>query len=441
MFAERRQRFMERMGEGVALFFAASESTRSNDTEYKFRQDSYFHYLTGFGEPDAAALLIPGHPEHPFVMFVRPRDKEKETWNGRRAGPEGAKERYGADAAYTLDKLPEMLPQLLENTEKLYYGLGRRPDKDAQVMAALDALRAKVRQGVKAPSAVLDPASILNEMRLHKTPEELELMRQAAAISREAHIEAMRAITPGMHEYEVEAVIEYVFRRNGAAAPGYTTIAGSGVNATILHYVDNESVCREGELILVDAGAEYRGYSADITRTFPVGGKFTEAQREIYEIVLDAQVKAVEACRAGNPFDGVHDVALRALVEGLIRVGVLSGAPEENIEKETYKPYFMHRTSHWLGLDVHDVGDYRNGAAWRTLEPGMVLTVEPGLYFGEFIEDCPERYRGIGIRIEDDVLITGGDPEVLTAGTPKTVAEVETTMAEEPRLAPVPVGG
>jgi Xaa-Pro aminopeptidase len=433
MFAERRRRFMDRMGDGVALFFAAPEKTRSNDTSYKFRQDSYFHYLTGFNEPEGVLVLLPGHPEHETVMFVRPRDKDKETWNGRRAGPEGAKERFGADAAYTIDRFPELLPGYLENAPSLYHALGRYPDRDQQVVTAMDTVRGKIRQGIKAPATLVDPASILNEMRLRKTPEELERMRRAAVISREAHREAMRSARPGMREYELEAVIEYVFRRNGAAAPGYGTIVGSGMNATILHYVENEAEMKDGDLVLIDAGAEVEGYSADITRTFPVNGKFSPAQREIYEIVLDAQLKAIEQSRLGNEFEDVHQAALRALVEGLIRVGVVEGTADEVIEKETYKPHFMHRTSHWLGLDVHDVGDYRNGEAWRKLETGMVLTVEPGLYFGEFIENCPERYRGIGVRIEDDVLITESGPEVLTAGTPKTVEEVEATMAEAPR--------
>ncbi len=433
MFAERRRRFMDRMGSGVALFFAAPEKTRSNDTSYKFRQDSYFHYLTGFNEPEAVLVLLPGHPEHETVMFVRPRDKEKETWNGRRAGPEGAKERFGVAEAHTVDRLPELLPGYLGNAGSLYHALDRYPERDRQVMVALDALRGKLRQGIKAPASIIDPASILNEMRLMKTPEELERMRRAAVISREAHREAMRSARPGMMEYEVEAIVEYVFRRHGAAAPGYGTIVGSGMNATILHYVENEAKMKDGDLLLIDAGAEVEGYTADITRTFPVNGTFSPAQREIYEIVLDAQVKGIEATRVGNDFDTVHQASLRALVEGLIRVGVVQGTADEVIEKETYKPYYMHRTSHWLGLDVHDVGDYRNGKDWRTLEPGMVLTVEPGLYFGEFLETVPDRYRGIGVRIEDDVLVTEGGPEVLTAGTPRTVAEVEATMAESPR--------
>ena len=435
MFAERRERFMQRMDGGVALIFAASEKIRSNDSSFKFRQDSYFHYLTGFGEPDGALLLMPNHPEHKFVLFVRPRDREKETWTGRRAGPEGAVERFGADAAFTIEELPAKLPEFLENVDRLYYGFGRDAELDRRVNTALDAVRAKVRLGVRPPTELVDPGVILNDMRLRKTPAELDLMRRAAAISREAHAEAMRFVKPGMYEYEVEGAIEYFFRRHGATAPGYTTIVGSGVNATILHYVENDMKCRDGDLLLIDAGAEYQGYSADITRTFPVNGKFTPAQRELYEVVLDAEMKAIQEVRAGKSFIAYHEAAVRVLVEGMVRLGIMKGDVDTIIKEETYKPYYMHRTGHWLGLDVHDLGDYRVGADWRKLEPGMVLTVEPGLYFAEDMDEVPAKYRGIGIRIEDDILVTDGDPENLTAGTPKTVAEVEAVMAEKPRIA------
>jgi Xaa-Pro aminopeptidase len=430
LFAERRERFMQQIGDGVALFFAAPEKVRSNDTQYRFRQDSYFHYLTGFEEPGAAAVLLPNHSEHRFVLFVRPRDPERETWDGRRAGPEGAKDRYGADEAYPMEKLPELLPGYLENVDRFHYSLGRQADRDREVMAAIDTVKQKVRLGVRAPSVFLDPAAPLSEMRLRKTSQELELMRRAARISREAHRSAMQALHPGMNEYEIEALIEYVFRRNGALSPAYSTIVGSGVNATILHYIENTAECRAGELLLIDAGAEYRGYCADITRTLPVSGTFTEPQRAVYEVVLGAQLKAIDRVRPGVRFDEVHQTALRELVSGLVRLGILGGELDSLITDEAYKPYFMHRTSHWLGLDVHDVGEYRNGESWRELEPGMVLTVEPGLYFEESREEVPERFRGMGVRIEDDVLVTDGEPEVLTAGTPKSPEEVEAAMAE-----------
>jgi Xaa-Pro aminopeptidase len=428
-FAERRQRFMERMDGGVAVFFAAPSRTRSNDTEYRYRQDSTFHYLTGFGEPGAAAVLRPGHPEHPYVLFVRPRNRERETWEGRRAGPEGAVARYGADAAYPIDELKTRMPDLLENAEKVYVAMGEDPERDALVLGAVRTLKAKVRRGVTAPSSFLDPAAVVNEMRLKKSPPELDAMRRAAAISSQAHREAMRALRPGLHEYEIEAIIEYAFRRHGAAAPAYSTIVGSGVNATILHYVENRDVCRDGDLLLVDAGAEFDGYSADITRTVPVNGRFSPVQKRAYEIVLAAQLAAIDRARAGTPFDAVHAAALDVLVDGLVTLGVLSGKREELIASEAYKPYYMHQTSHWLGLDVHDVGSYRTGEVWRPLEPGMVLTVEPGLYFAEDQEDVPPALRGMGIRIEDDVLVTSGAPEVLTAAAPKTVDDVESVMA------------
>jgi Xaa-Pro aminopeptidase len=440
MFEQRREKFMEKMEGGVALFFAAPERVRSNDTTYKYRQDSYFHYLTGFGEPGAAALLLPDHPDHRFVMFVRPRDRERETWDGRRAGPEGAEKRFGADVAHPIERLPELLPDFLENVDRLHYSLGRDGENDALVHDALKKVKAKTRQGIRGPSIFLDPSAMLNEMRLLKAPEELERMRRAAAISSEAHRAAMRTLKPGMNEYELEAVIEYTFRKLGAVGPAYNTIVGSGQNATILHYIENESRCADGDLLLVDAGAEFDGYSADITRTYPVNGTFSPLQREVYEIVLLAQQTAIDRARPGEDFDSVHEAALGTLVEGLVRLGALTGDPQELIDKEAYKPYFMHRTSHWLGLDVHDVGEYRKGSDSRKLQPGMVLTVEPGLYFPKDDKETPESLRGMGIRIEDDVLVTGGDPEVLTAATPKTVADVESTMAESPGelVAPTP---
>jgi len=430
MFAERRRRFMEKMEGGVAVIFAAPERTRSNDTNHRFRQDSDFQYLTGFPEPDAAAVILPGSEEHDFILFVRDRNKERETWDGRRFGPEGAKEHFEADAAYPIEHLDELLPVYLEDATGLYYSLGRYPDRDALVMAAMADVKKKVRLGIGAPHGILDPSAILNEMRLFKSPDEVELMRRAAVISCEAHREAMRTLRPGVHEYEIEAVIEYVFRRRGAVAPAYATIAGGGRNAAILHYTENTDVCRDGDLLLVDAGCEYQGYAADITRTFPVNGTFSPLQRDVYQVVLDAQVKAVDAVRLGRTFDDVHQTALRRLVEGLVDLKILGGSVDKIIEDESYKPYYMHRTGHWLGLDVHDVGDYRKGKDWRALEAGMVLTVEPGLYFAEDDTSVTEEFRGLGIRIEDDVLVTAGDPDVLTREAPKTVEEVEAVMAE-----------
>ena len=431
MFAKRRESFMQQMEGGVALFFAAPLKARSGDTSYKYRQDSTFFYLTGFHEPEAAALLMPDHPEEKFVLFVRPRNKERETWDGRRVGPDGAKKTYGADAAYTIDQLPDKLAQYLENVERFHYAMGRDTKRDALVVSALDKVKAQGRKGVVAPSVFLDPAAVANEMRLTKSAEELIRMRQAAAISSQAHIAAMRAVRPGIKEFEIEAVIEYTFRKMGATGPAYNSIVGSGVNATILHYIENNGTCADGDLLLVDAGAEVEGYSADITRTFPVNGSFTPAQKAVYDVVLDAQQKAITRVRAGVAFDSIHQASLTAIVEGLIRLEILKGEPEKLIKDEAYKPYFMHGTSHWLGLDVHDVGLYRNGPDWRKLEPGMVLTVEPGLYFSEDSAEVPKSFRGMGIRIEDDVLVTDGNPEVLTAATPKALAEVESAATSD----------
>ena len=439
MFQARREAFMSRMDGGVALFFAAPERNRSADTNYKYRQDSALHYLTGFPEPGSVAVLVPGRQGGRFVMFVRPRDPERETWDGRRAGPEGAKALYGADEAYTLDELPTKLPELFENTARVYYAQHRNPVADAQVRDALAAVGTKVRQGVTAPDTLVDPGTILNEMRLMKSAEELDLMREAARISSLAHIAGMQALKPGVGEHQIEALIEYHFRASGASGPAYNSIVGSGVNATILHYTENKDICRDGDLLLVDAGAESQGYAADITRTYPVSGTFSGPQRDVYDVVLAAQLAAIEEVRQGKPFTAYHDAAVRVLVQGLVELKILSGEVDGLVESGAYRPYYMHRTGHWLGLDVHDAGAYRQDGDWRKLQPGMVLTVEPGLYFGAGTESAPKAFHGIGVRIEDDVLVTSGDPEILTALTPKSVADVEATMAREPVLPLAPI--
>ncbi|MCB9896635.1 MAG: aminopeptidase P N-terminal domain-containing protein [Planctomycetes bacterium] len=431
MAAAHRARFLSAMEDGVAVFPTGPERVRSRDTHYKFRPDSDFWYLTAFAEPDAVAVFAPHHDDGPFVLFVRPRDPEMETWNGRRAGVEGATAIYGADTAYPIEKLDELLPKLLKGADRLYYATGRDPDLDRRVHAWTAALNAKSRDGVLGPRTVVDPATILHEARLFKTPEELELLRKAAAITDEAHRAAIEAVAPGVIEYEVEAVVDGTFRRRGGWGPGYTTIAASGDNANILHYVNNDQPARDGDMFLLDAGCEYMGYTADVTRTFPVSGRYSPAQRELYEVVLASQVAAVEHVRPGVTFQSVHEVALRKLVEGMIGLELLRGTVDENIESGTFRKYYMHKTSHWLGIDVHDVGCYHvdgegeNGKVSRALEPGMVLTVEPGLYVTAADDQAPERLRGIGIRIEDDVLVTADGHENLTAAIPKTVADVE----------------
>jgi Xaa-Pro aminopeptidase len=425
----RRKRFLEAIGQAAVVLPAAPVRNRSNDVDHEYRQDSDFHYLTGFPEPEAVAVLSNVHPEHRYVLFVRPRDREKETWNGRRAGEEGAVATYGADASFPIDRLDELLPRYVENVPRLYYRLGRDRAFDDRMLGALDKVRAAVRTGVTAPDEIVDPARILHEMRLIKSPEDQHLLREACRISSEAHVAAMRSCRPGMNEHELEAIVEFIFRRSGAAGPGYPSIVGAGANATILHYTENNCIAREGDLVLIDAGCEYQGFNADITRTFPAGGVFSKPQREIYELVLDAQKQAIEEVRPGALFEAYHERAVRVLVEGLLRIGLLQGAADELIASEGYKRFYMHRTGHWLGADVHDVGRYKLNGVSRKLEPGMVLTVEPGLYIAEDDETVPAAYRGIGVRIEDDVLVTAGGREILTAGAPKTITEIEATMS------------
>jgi len=412
---------MSRMNGGVAFFASAPVRLRNGDVEYDYRQDSDFYYLTGFPEPEAFCVLAPGNPKHEYVLFVRPRDREKEIWNGYRAGVEGAIERYGAELAYPIDRAAEILPEFLENASSLYYRISKHSEWDPKIFAMLDAVRHKFRSGIYPPAEIIDPTRVLESMRSIKTPEEIEMIRRAADISSAAHTAAMKAARPGMHEFQVQAVLEYVFRSSGAMRNGYPCIVGSGPNTCILHYIENQRVMNDGDLLLIDAGAEFEYYTADITRTFPVNGKFSREQRAVYEVVLRAEKKAIEKCRAGNEFQKVHEASLHELTAGMIDIGLLQGSIEENIENSSYTKYFMHRTSHWLGMDVHDAGVYRNGNQWRVLEPGMILTVEPGIYVGE--ED--NRFRNIGVRIEDDVLITQGDPIVLSAACPKEISDIE----------------
>lgn len=421
---------MQQMGPGVAIFPSAPVRNRSNDVDHEFRQNSDFHYLTGFSEPESVAILSTVHPDHNYVLFVRPRDKEKETWNGRRAGPEGALAKHGADAAFTIDQLDEILPKYIENAPRLFYRLGQEQEFDGRVTGWLNRIRAAVRSGVQAPSEIVDPGGIVHEMRMIKNEDDLRLLRRACEISAEAHVAAMRACRPGMNECELEAIVEYVFRRSGAAAPGYPSIVGAGVNATILHYTENECVVKDGDLVLIDAGCEFGMFNADITRTFPANGVFSKPQQELYDIVLRAQLAAIDEVRPGIPFESYHNRAVRILVEGLVGLGLLEGTPEEIIENESYKRYYMHRTGHWLGVDVHDVGRYQVNGSSRLLESGMVLTVEPGLYIPEDDDLAPQKYLGIGVRIEDDVLVTPSGHEILTSGAPKTISEIEATMAK-----------
>jgi len=422
--------FMRRMEpNSVAILPSAREVTRSNDTEFRFRQDSDFYYLTGFNEPEAVAVIAPGRDEK-FTLFVRPRDPEKEIWNGRRAGVEGARQTYGADAAFPVEEFREKLGDLLNGARNLYYRLGGgRPDMDEAVISQLARMRTLGRRGVQPLHALIDPGSILHEMRLFKTDEEIAHMQRAADIASEAHREAMRQARPGMREYEVEALIEYVFRRSGSAAPAYNSIVGAGANATILHYVNNDAEIKPGDLLLVDAGAEYEGYASDITRTFPVGARFTEAQREIYELVLDCEQQCIEMVAPGVTLEEMHQRSVEILTEGMVRLGLLQGDVRKLIEEEQYKKFYMHRLGHYLGMDVHDVGLYHRDGEPRAVEPGIVMTVEPGIYVSETAEGVPDKYRGIGVRVEDDVLVTPEGHRVLTAAAPKQVEEIEALTA------------
>ena len=417
---ERRARLMAELGEGdAALVPNASVRFRNRDAEHPFRSDSDFAYLTGFPEPDALALLLPGHPDHPFVLFVAPRDPDKEVWTGRRAGVEGAQERFGADQAFPLEELDQRMPQLLAGRERLHLPLARDAALDERVRGWLTATRAKEREGVRAPHSLVDLTEILHEQRLIKGPEEIEAMRAAATISAEAHARAQSVCRPGMTEYQVQAELEYVFAHHGAAAPAYPSIVAGGANACVLHYTENTDALCEGDLLLIDAGCEYQGYAADITRTFPVGETVSGARADLWNIVAEAQEAAIEEVRPGHSFDDYHQAAVRRLTQGLIDLGLLTGEVDGRIEDGSYRRYFLHRTGHWLGRDVHDVGRYKDhGGAWRALAAGMVLTVEPGLYIPADDETAPAELRGTGVRIEDDIHVTAEGPENLTAAAP-----------------------
>ena len=424
--AARREAFMQLLGpNAVAVVRSLPERLRNGDAYFPFRQHSDVFYLTGFVEPDTTLILRPGADSDRVVMFVRPRDPEMETWDGKRAGIEGAKEKYGADAAYPANELASKLGDLIANCEELHYALGVDAEMDHVLGATLVRLRKLEKKGKRPPRAVVDPRVSLHELRLHKRPEEIAALRKAAQITCDAHVLAMKTGKPGAFEHEVEAAIDYEFRRRGGNGPGYTTIVGAGENATILHYIENSCAIADGDLVLVDAGCEYDHYTADITRTWPANGRFTPAQRRVYELVLATQKAAVAMARPGATIEDIHDHCVKALTEGMIELGLLEGAAADRIADASYKKFYMHGTSHWLGLDVHDVGSYMRDGKARPLAPGMVITVEPGLYIAANAEGVPAELRGIGVRIEDDVLITDGGHEVLTAACPKEIEELE----------------
>lgn len=429
-YAERREAFVKAMGEGVAIIAAAPQSTRSNDVEYRYRQDNDLLYLTGFPEPNCVCVLSPGHDSERFILFVQPRDREKETWTGKRYGVDGAQEVFGADAAYTIDQVRDILPAHLAETDAVHFAPGRDERMNTLIQGLIDGSRSGRARTGRGVVSLVDPGAILHEMRLHKSTAELDLMRKAVAASARAHAAAIREVRDGSLEYELEALLEYHFRAAGGSGPAYPSIVASGANATILHYTQNDRRMRDGDLVLIDAGAEFDGYCSDVTRTFPVGGGYSPPQRRIYEIVLRAQKEAIATVRPGVSMEDIHHRATEVLVDGLLELGLLSGEAGELIEKGEHTRFYMHRTGHWLGLDVHDVGRYRVDGVSRPLEPGMVLTVEPGLYIAEDLEDVSGEYRGIGVRIEDDVLVTESGHEVLSAAILKEVDDIEAVRGE-----------
>jgi Xaa-Pro aminopeptidase len=428
-FRQRRLSLLAHMGEaggGIAVIPTAPERLRNRDTSYPYRADSYFHYLTGFPEPEAVLVLIAGSTPQ-SILFCRDKDVEKEIWDGFRHGPDGARETFGFDTAHSIKEFDTQLAALLADQAALWHSLGHDSDWDARIAAALNAVRAQTRAGKRAPTIIHDVRAVLDEMRLIKDGHEIALMRKAAAIAGAAHRRAMQFTAPGKFEYEVEAEFLHEFRRQGSQYPAYSPIVAGGANACVLHYVDNNRELKDGDLLLIDAGCEIDGYASDITRTFPVNGRFSGPQADIYDLVLDAQMAAIAATKPGASFLDPHNAAVRVLAQGMIDMKLLEGSLDAVIETESYKRFYMHRTGHWLGLDVHDAGEYRSGEAWRILAPGMTLTVEPGCYIRP-AEDVREVFWNIGVRIEDDALVTVDGCEILTADTPKTIADIEALM-------------
>lgn len=430
-FQRRRRQLLNMMEKGdIAILPAASVRMRNRDVEHRYRPDSDFFYLTGFAEPEAVAVFIPGRKHGEYILFCRERDPLMETWNGPRAGQDGACEIYGADDSFPIDDIDEILPGLMENTQRVFHSMGYNQEFDKHVINWVNTLRDKARSGVHAPGEFVALDNLLHEMRLFKSAAEIRTMKKAAKISVAAHQRIMRACKPGMMEYELEAELLYEFTRKGSVAPAYNSIVGGGVNGCILHYVDNRAEMQDGDLVLVDAGCELECYASDITRTFPINGKFSKAQRALYELVLAAQQAAIEQIQPGKHWNDPHEAAVRVITEGLVELGILKGRVPTLVKKEAYKPYYMHRTGHWIGMDVHDVGDYKLGDEWRVLEKGMVMTVEPGLYIPAGSKGVAKKWWNIGIRIEDDVLVTKDGYDVLTGALEKTPDDIEALMAK-----------
>lgn len=433
IYIRRRARLLKKMQRGIAIIPTAPEVARNGDTHYSYRYDSHFYYLTGFTEPEAVLVLISGengNTQPQSILFCRDKDVEREIWDGYRIGPDAAKEQFGFDATYSITQLDEKLTELMGNQPALFYPLGHDAAWDRRILKLRGTVQSKVRSGIRAPDKICDVRSPLNEMRLFKDAHERSIMRRAASISVQAHRRAMQFTRPGQFEYQIEAELLHEFCRHGARQPAYTSIVASGANACVLHYIGNNAQLKNGDMLLIDAGCETEGYASDITRSYPVNGRFSGAQKEVYEIVLAAQIAAIEAAQPGNTWDAPHKAALDVLAQGFIDLKLCQGSVDAVLENESYKKFYMHRTSHWLGMDVHDVGDYKIGNNWRILESGMVLTVEPGCYIRPG-DDVPSELWNIGIRIEDDVMITATGNEVLTESAPKTVAEIEELMSQK----------
>ena len=430
-FQDRRDRLAEAMGpNSIAIIETSQEAMRNRDADYKYRTDSSFFYLTGFAEPEAVAVIETSEngEEYTYSLFCRERNREMEIWNGYRAGVDGAIDDYDADEAYAIDLLDEEIIEKLLNKEKLFYRIGQRAEFDARVAKWIVEANGESRKGTTAPAQLIQLDRIVDEMRLHKDAEEIQLMQIASDISAEAHTQAMKAVRPGMMEYALEAELNYIFGKNGCV-PSYNSIVGGGENGCILHYVENNKELKDGDLVLIDAACEYEFYASDITRTFPVNGKFSPEQKALYQVVLDAQIAAIEAVRIGNSYKEPHHVAVRILVQGLLDLGIMQGDIDEIIEKESFRQFYMHGTGHWLGMDVHDVGSYKQDGEWRTYQEGMVVTVEPGLYIAPDDETVDVKWRGIGIRIEDDIVATKNGPLNLTSKVVKTIEDIEALMA------------
>lgn len=429
LYKARRHHLASQMQRGVAIIPTAPERLRNRDAYYPYRFDSYFYYLTGFREPQGVLVVVAetNQSESKSILFCRDKDETREIWDGFRFGPDVAKETFGFDEAYSISRLDEMMPDLLANQPALFYAMGQEAAWDTRVTGWINQVREQVRKGVSAPAKILDSRTILDEMRVIKSAEEIDVMKNAAAISIEAHRRAMQLTQPDKHEYEIEAELHYIFRRRGAQAPAYTSIVAGGANACVLHYIENNAKLEDGDLLLIDAGCELDGYASDITRTFPVNGKFSPVQKDVYELVLAAQTAAIANVKPGSTWDDPHQAALKVLAQGFIDLGLCQGTVDDVIESEAYKRFYMHRTGHWLGLDVHDAGDYKLHGSWRLLQPGMTLTVEPGCYIRP-AENVPSHFWNIGIRIEDDVVVTETGNDILTVAAPKSVAEIEELM-------------